>query len=215
MKFFIVCALLVAAVAAQDDDAVPPGRTRICKEGEFPGKRNRRQAANPDAPKPCWFIPDASITKGEDCEKKFEETQTCEKSQVFVPLGQIKVCIKFEAAPKWFLSEGTNGYCGVNECCEWYPKETEKVVFCSPKRPLLNWFPLDSGKKCDDVDKKEAAAKVGVEIIKGAAGSETEICLAVGNPEDEGGVKFVEAPAKLSDNCGGGCCIFELVKKDE
>jgi hypothetical protein len=89
-QFFIVCALLVAAVAAQDDDAVPPGRTRICKEGEFPGKRNRRQAANPDAPKPCWFIPDASITKGEDCEKKFEETQTCEKSQVFVPLGQVR-----------------------------------------------------------------------------------------------------------------------------
>ena len=89
-QFFIVCALLVAAVAAQDEDTVPPGRTRICKEGEFPGKRNRRQAGPaPDAAKPCWFIPDETITKGEDCEKRFEETQTCEKSQVFVPLGQV------------------------------------------------------------------------------------------------------------------------------
>ena len=39
--------------------------------------------------------------------------------------------------------------------------------------------------------------------------------MAVGKPEDEAGVTFVEAPAKLSNNCGGGCCIFELVKKDE
>jgi hypothetical protein len=83
----------------------------------------------------------------------------------------VKVCIKFEAAPKWFLSTGTNGYCGVNDCCEWYPKETEKVVFCSPKRPLLNWFPLGAGEKCDDTTDKAAAAKVGVEIVKGAVSS--------------------------------------------
>lgn len=79
---------------------------------------------------------------------------------------QTKVCIKFEAAPKWFLSEGTNGYCGVGECCEWYPKETEKVVFCSPKRPLLNWVPLEAGKSCDDVDTK--TSHIGVEIVKGS-----------------------------------------------
>lgn len=85
---------------------------------------------------------------------------------------QTKVCIKFEAAPKWFLSEGTNGYCGVNECCEWYPKETEKVVFCSPKRPLLNWFPLPAGGKCDDVADKESTSKVGVEITKGSVSRE-------------------------------------------
>ena len=113
------------------------------------------------------------------------------------------------------MSEGTNGYCGVSECCEWYPKETEKVVFCSPKRPLLNWFPLEAGTKCADVTDKDTKAKIGVEIVKGEAGETKDVCLAVGKPEDEGGVTFVEAPAKLSNNCGGGCCIFELVKKDE
>ena len=66
------------------------------------------------------------------------------------------------------MSEGTNGYCGVQDCCEWYPKETKAVVFCSPKRPLLNWFPLDAGTKCSDVTDKETQAKIGVEIIKGA-----------------------------------------------
>jgi hypothetical protein len=91
-QFFIVSALLIGLVAAQSEDEVPPGRTRICKEGEFPGKRNKRQAPDapgPDAPKPCWFIPDSSIASGDDCEKRFTETNTCEKSQVFVPLGVV------------------------------------------------------------------------------------------------------------------------------
>ena len=91
-QFFIVSALLVGLVAAQGEDEVPEGRTRICKEGEFPGKRNKRQAAGPpgpDAPKPCWFIPDATIASGDDCEARFTETGVCEKSQVFVPLGVV------------------------------------------------------------------------------------------------------------------------------
>jgi hypothetical protein len=84
---------------------------------------------------------------------------------------QLKVCIKFEASPKWFLSEGTNGYCGVEDCCEWYPKETKQVVFCSPKRPLLNWFPAIEGTACNEVTDKATKAKIGVEIIKGKVGS--------------------------------------------
>ena len=46
------------------------------------------------------------------------------------------------------------------------------------------------------------------------AGESKDVCLAVGKPEDEEGVKFIEAPAKLSQNCGGGCCIFELAKEE-
>jgi hypothetical protein len=56
LQFFIVSALMVALVASAE---VPEGRTRICEEGEFPGKRvNKRQAEgpNPDAPKPCWLV---------------------------------------------------------------------------------------------------------------------------------------------------------------
>ena len=90
----------------------------------------------------------------------------CDAKLTKCKMFQIKVCIKFEAAPRWFLSEGTNGYCGVNDCCEWYPKETEKVIFCSPKRPLLNWLPLPDGKSCDDYSVEDA--KVGVEIVKGS-----------------------------------------------
>ena len=87
--------MLLGLVAAQDEEVkVPAGRTRPCKEGEFPGQRKevsrkKRQAPAGDAPKPCWFIPDETITSGADCEKKFEETSTCEKSQVFVPLGVV------------------------------------------------------------------------------------------------------------------------------
>lgn len=212
MKFFIVSALILGLVAAQDDK-VPEGRTRICKEGEFPGKRVKRQAGEapgPDAPKPCWFIPDDTIKSGDDCEKS-SHAATCEKSQVFVPLGVLKVCIKFEAAPKWFLSEGTNGYCGQDQCCEWYPKETDKVVFCSPKRPLLKWYELEAGQtECKSVADKEKKAKIGVEIVKGKAGEEKDVCLVVEEPEKD--VAYINAPAKLTSTCGGGCCIFELKK---
>lgn len=81
---------------------------------------------------------------------------------------QTKVCIKFEAAPKWFLSEGTNGFCGVKECCEWYPKETDKVVFCLPNKPVFNWFPVQAGKTCSEVTDEDLKKNIGAEISKGA-----------------------------------------------
>lgn len=46
------------------------------------------------------------------------------------------------------------------------------------------------------------------------AGESKSICLAATKPEGDEEVKFIEAPVKLSENCGGGCCIFELVKTD-
>ena len=119
--------------------------------------------------------------------------------------------MKFEASPIWFLSEGTNGYCGVPECCYWYPKETEEVVFCSPKRTLLTWYPQGADEDCSESENRDIT---GVELIKGSAGETTNVCLALGKPEDEFGVTYVTAPAKLSDSCGGGCCIFELIIPD-
>ena len=89
---FVVFAFFVVAVIAKDDEVLP-SRTRICKEGEFPGQRTRRQVADVMAPKPCWFIPNKKIATAEDCEETYKQTKTCEMSQVFVPLGQ--VCFKF------------------------------------------------------------------------------------------------------------------------
>ena len=210
-----------------DEDIVPLGRTRICKDGEFPGKRipsnfivqfngtdhNERENRDPhpEDSNVCWFIPDASIKSDEDCKHKFAETQTCEKSHVFVPLGVTTVCIMFEASPEWFLSEGTNGYCGVSDCCEWYPRETKMVVYCSPKWPLLNWYPKEAGNDCSkSIDK----ARIGVQIIKGKAGEIKNVCLAHAKPENESIVTLKTAPAKLTNKCGGGCCIFDLMTKD-
>jgi len=67
------------------------------------------------------------------------------------------------------------------------------------------------------VTDKVTKAKIGVEIIKGKADSEEKICLALNedkdNPAPSDSANFVEATAKLSSNCGGGCCIFELKDK--
>ncbi len=87
------------------------------------------------------------------------------------------------------------------------------MVFCTLKRPLLNWCPQEAYTDCSEIPVEKP--KIGIEIIKGSAGETKDICLAVGQPEDEGGVVFITAPAKLSHNCGGGCCIFELLKKDD
>ena len=189
----------------QNDD-VPPGRARLCTEEEFPGKRKKR--ADIENPPICWFIPDASITSGDDCEQTFNQTQSCEKSLIFLPLGVTTVCMKVEtSSTEWVLSEGTNGYCGVSECCEWYPKAN----FCIPKRPLLNWYPKEAGTGCTVSGNK---AVIGVEIIKGSANQTKEICITSGKPKDNGKVSFVTALAKLTNLCGGGCCIFDLMTKD-
>ena len=204
--------MFIHFVAESNEDYVPSGLTRICREGEFPGKRNKRDS-EPKAPKPCWFIPDPSIKSGDDCELKFYETQTCEKSVVYVPLGVTRICIKFEAAPQWFLSEGTNGYCGVSDCCEWYPLETETVVFCSPKRPLVKWYPQEAGTDCSE--SRGDKGIIGVEIIKGSPGETKDICLSVTKPEDEEGVIFTSVTVNLSHVCGGGCCTFELPTNED
>jgi hypothetical protein len=44
-QLLVVSAIFLAAAVAAQDEEVPPGRTRICKEGEFPGKRVRRQVS--------------------------------------------------------------------------------------------------------------------------------------------------------------------------
>ena len=47
------------------------------------------------------------------------------------------------------------------------------------------------------------------------ARQEKQICVAVNNSKQAGDIKFVNAMVKLSDNCGGGCCIFQLVQEEE
>jgi hypothetical protein len=53
-------------------------------------------------------------------------------------------------------------------------------------------------------------------IISLKAGETKDVCLGTNKPEEkDGAVDFVETEVKLTENCGGGCCIFEFAKKAE
>ena len=158
----------------EDDDEEIMRRTRICEDGEVPGKRDSKPL------NPCWFIPEAFIISNEDCDKKFAETQTCERGRIFVPLGVTKICITYETEMTgWSFTEGTNGYCGLaDECCEWHPKETSNEKSCSQNRTLVNWFPVQAGTNCIEISTEEQKT-TGMEVIKGKVKSYLNkiICL--------------------------------------
>jgi len=176
------------------------------------GGRKRRQTTenfNPDDHPFVWFTVDQELTDYRDC-RDLSKTGNYKlnKGPIIVPLGKLRVCVKFDKASRWFYTKGTNGPCDPdNKCCGWYPPSR-----CSKRTLVPIWFELPAGSSsCEDAYNSGAGQpRLGVDYLQNRiVGDRSKICILL-NPEREEGepAQFDTVSTKVAF-CGEGCCIFD------
>ncbi len=113
--------------------------------------------------------------------------------------------MRFPAANnRWFRIDGTVGYCGYDDCCEWQIRNQ-----CTPEINLPFWFPLDGYNSCDELEDPQQFGHNAIFMMKGQiTDAGKKICI-LAKDENGGEPKWVTKTIKMKA-CGGdhSCCAF-------